>query len=129
MVSYLSKYLSIVYTIRPDKYGRVFLAPCTSDLSIYATLLPYTGQVTFFKRYQKHTAMFNWSACISRLHHVKILAMNHKTPARFKKNLVPYTKNQWNYSATPILSDYWSRKRYSNSTITKQLRGPNYSTL
>ena len=45
----------------PVKHGRVILVPFKKWL-VQCTLL-YTGQI----RYQKHTAMFNWSPCMVEL--------------------------------------------------------------
>ena len=53
----------IVHTTRSDKHGVFFWYPVKSDLSIVRfSVQPYTGQFTF-TRYQKHTAMYNWSPC------------------------------------------------------------------
>ena len=44
------------------KHDRLLLVPC-KHVTVYAKVHVYTGQVTFSKKPEKNTAMFNWSAC------------------------------------------------------------------
>ena len=53
--------MNTLCTTRPDKHGLVFLVPCNLFSLSYCTC---AVDNTLFKRYQKHTAMFNWSPCI-----------------------------------------------------------------
>ena len=50
-----------VCTTRPDK--RVFLVPCKTWLVQLTILYRSTLDKSLFTRYNKHTAMFNWSPC------------------------------------------------------------------